>query len=330
VRLSGRTLVVLIGVVALLAIVTSDQVVPATTAYQAQMRIWLVARATGITAYLLLSLLVTLGLILSHPVNQSTWRLSKRLFPWHENLFVFVVAFVGVHIASLVLDPYAGVGLGGAFLPGASGYRSVPTALGTLALYALLVTALTARYTRLLPAGAWLRIHRVSLVVFALAWTHGVLAGTDSDALRLLYVVTGGLVVVAAAYRYWVGRQRRPSFATSLPEDRPGSAGPARPAPRASSARAEAAAPPAARPEAADRRPEAAAPPAARPEAADRRPEAAHPRVARPMSGLVPVPGLLATLRGARRIDGGAWAARIALPPEPRPPATDADRRSRP
>jgi len=48
------------------------------------------------------------------------------------------------------------------------------------------------------------------------------------------------------------------------------------------------------------------------------------------MSGLVPVPGLLATLRGARRIDGGAWAARIALPPEPRPPATDADRRSRP
>ena len=93
-----------------------------------------------------------------------------------------------MHIVSLVVDPHAGVGVGGALVPGLSEYRSSAVALGTLATYALLVTALTARYTRLLPAGVWLKLHRLSLVVLVLAWMHGILAGTDSGALQPLYV----------------------------------------------------------------------------------------------------------------------------------------------
>jgi methionine sulfoxide reductase heme-binding subunit len=216
-RLSGRTLAVLGGALGIVVVVATDQIVPATSQYQAQMRLWLAARAAGLTAYLLLTVLVSLGLILSHPVNQSTWRLSKRLFPWHENLFMFVVAFLVAHIVSLVLDPYAGVWVGGALIPGLSSYRSTPVALGTLGLYALLITGLTARYTKRLPTGWWLRIHRVSLLAWALAWGHSILAGTDADAWRWVYVSTGVSVVLAAAYRYWVAKKRRPTFATSLP-----------------------------------------------------------------------------------------------------------------
>jgi methionine sulfoxide reductase heme-binding subunit len=214
VRLSGRTFAIVLAVAGLAIVGATDQVVPASSAHQAQLRIWLAGRATGITAYLLLTLQVILGLVLSHPTNQTTWRLSKRLFPWHENAWVFVLAFLAAHIVSLVVDPYAGVGLGGAFIPGLSSYRSSAVALGTLALYALLVTGLTARYTRRLPAGAWLRIHRFSFVVFALAWMHGLLAGTDSGALVPLYVTTGLGVLGALAYRYWVSRRARavPSF----------------------------------------------------------------------------------------------------------------------
>jgi sulfoxide reductase heme-binding subunit YedZ len=213
-RLSGRTFVIMLAVAGLVVVGATDQVVPASSAHQAQLRIWLAGRATGITAYLLLTLQVVLGLVLSHPTNQTTWRLSNRLFPWHENAWVFVLAFLGAHIVSLVADPYAGVGIGGAFIPGLSAYRSSAVALGTLALYALLATGLTARYTRRLPAGAWLRIHRFSIVVFVLAWMHGLLAGTDAGTLLPLYVVTGAGVVAALAYRYWVARHARtlPSF----------------------------------------------------------------------------------------------------------------------
>ena len=218
VRLTGRTRLMLAAVVAILVIYATNQVTPATSEYQAQMRIWLAARATGIVALLLLTFQVCVGLVLSHPTNKSTWKLSKRIFPWHEHVWVFLMAFLAVHIVSLTLDPYAGVGIAGTFIPGLSGYRSSPVALGTLALYAFLITAVTAKYTKLLPPGAWLSIHRLSLVVFGLAWLHGILAGTDSDAVRPIYVVTGLAVVATGAYRYWASRKGRPSFETTRPE----------------------------------------------------------------------------------------------------------------
>jgi hypothetical protein len=215
-RLGGGTLVALVAAFGLVVIVATGQVLPATSAHQAELRVWLAARAAGILALLLLSFQVAVGLVLSHPTNKSTWKLSKRLFPWHEHVWVFTLAFLAVHVAALASDRFANVGWLGAFIPGLSEYRTVPVALGTLGLYALLVTGLTARVTRLLPAGWWLRLHRLSLGVLALAWAHGMLAGTDSDAIRPVYLATFAAVTVAAAYRYWVSRAARPTFATSL------------------------------------------------------------------------------------------------------------------
>ena len=208
-RLSGRTFLLLVALTGIVLVYATGQIAPADTPYQAQLRVWLAARATGIAALVLLTLQVLLGLVLSHPTNQTVWKLSKRFFPWHENMLVFVVALLAAHIVTIVVDPYAGVGLAGALVPGLSEYRSAPVALGTLAMYALAVTAVTARYTRLLPAGAWLKIHRLSLAVLILSWLHGLLAGADGDALRPLYVVSMSLVLAAGTHRYWVIRRER-------------------------------------------------------------------------------------------------------------------------
>ncbi len=217
-RLTGPRFLVLLGLLGIGVVIATDQIVPATSEHQAQMRVWLAARASGIVTYLMLTSQIVFGLILSHPTNQTTWKLSKRLFPWHENLWVFVLSFLAAHIVSIILDPYAGVGIAGSFIPGLSIYRSSPVALGTLGLYALVITGLTARYTKLLPPGFWLKIHRLGLVTFVLSWLHGILSGTDTEALRPLYLGTGLLVLGAAVYRYWVARKARPTFSTSLQE----------------------------------------------------------------------------------------------------------------
>lgn len=208
-RLSGRLVAVIIAVVGIAIVVTTDQVVPAASAHQAQLRVWLASRAAGIVTLVLLTVQIVLGLLMSHPTNHSTWKQSARWFSWHENLWLFVLAFVAAHVVAIIADPFAGVGFGGALVPGLSSFRSPAVALGTLALYALLVTGVTARWTRLLPAGAWLSIHRLAIVVFALGWAHGLLAGTDSVALVALYVVLASAVGGAAAYRYWVTRVAR-------------------------------------------------------------------------------------------------------------------------
>jgi sulfoxide reductase heme-binding subunit YedZ len=217
-RLSMRGSAVLASVLGLTVIVATDQILPASSDRQAELRFWLSARATGVVSLLLLTLQVAIGLVLSHPHNKTTWKLSKRIFPWHDHLWVFVAAFAVAHIVSLVADPKAGVSVLGAFVPGLSQYRSTPVALGTLALYAFLVTAMTARYTKLLPPGAWLSLHRLALGIFVLSWLHGMLAGTDSAPLQLLYLLSGAVVIAAGAYRYWASRRAQPTFSTAITE----------------------------------------------------------------------------------------------------------------
>jgi len=215
-RLSWATLAV-IGAVTVIAIVfATGQILPPTSEHQAQVRMWLGSRAAGITALLLMTFEVVIGLVLSHPTNKSTWKLSRRLFPWHEHAWVFTLAFVAVHGLTMAVDRFVNVGWPGALVPGMSEFRTVPVALGTIAMYALVITGLTARITRLLPRGWWLKLHRLSLGVLALAWTHGILAGTDTFALAAVYAPTFAAVAIAAAYRFWIVRAGRPTFATSL------------------------------------------------------------------------------------------------------------------
>ena len=193
---------------------------PAVDEKTAQMRLWLGSRAAGMVSYLLLSALVLLGVLLSHPANKTEWKASKHVFPWHKHLAFFTLAFVVAHVVALVLDPWAGVSLVGSLVPGLSSYRSIPVALGTLGLYALLITGVTARFTTLLGPGRWLTIHRVAIVAFVLAWAHGVLSGTDTRAFLPMYAVTGALVVLTAASRYWRPLDRPTRVGADVPAER--------------------------------------------------------------------------------------------------------------
>jgi len=163
---------------------------------------WTVARAAGLVAYGLLWLLTLTGLVRSHPRLRT---LGAHLLPWHQWLGLFTLAFSGVHGAAVVVDPYAGVGLLGALWPGLSHYRTIPVALGTTALWALVLVGLTARFGQRWLGGVWREIHRGALVAFVLAFFHSVLAGSDSRWLAAWYVVSAGTVWLVGVSRYWTG-----------------------------------------------------------------------------------------------------------------------------
>ncbi len=207
-RLSPATLVVLCAVAALVAIGVMDQVLPASDPRTVELRPWVAARALGITSYLLLAFDVALGLVLSHPRNTAEWRKTKQVFPWHEMVTAFIGAFLILHIVLLAIDPFAKVGVVGALVPGFSTYRPMAVGLGTVALYALIFTAATAKWTRLLPPGWWLKVHRFAAVAFVLSWAHAVLAGTDSGALTPMYLATGLPILAGVAHRWWTVRSR--------------------------------------------------------------------------------------------------------------------------
>ena len=72
----------------------------------------------------------------------------------------------------------------------------------------MIVTAVSAKWTRLLPSGWWLRIHRLAAVTFLMSWAHAVLAGTDGGALLPLYLVTGVPILAGVAHRWWTAKAR--------------------------------------------------------------------------------------------------------------------------
>jgi len=171
---------------------------------------WLTGRALGIAAYVALTALVMLGVWMRHP-----WRLRRPLLHAetrlriHATLATATITLVAGHLVTLASDKYAGVGWVGAFVPFRAQYRPTAVALGVVAMLFMAVLFATARSAGRLGARHWLAYHRLAALNFVLVWLHGVMAGTDTVALRLMYVVSGGVVAALTSTRYLLNRRPR-------------------------------------------------------------------------------------------------------------------------
>jgi hypothetical protein len=164
---------------------------------------WIVGRASGITAYLLLVAVVTMGLLLAHPWRTRLHRpRTVTRIRVHAVLAAFTLAFTALHVVVLATDPYAGVGWTGALLPMGASYRPAPVTLGVIGLYSGLISGTTAALAGHMAARVWWPLHKVSAAALALVWLHGLLAGTDARPLLLMYGLSGAGVIALAASRY--------------------------------------------------------------------------------------------------------------------------------
>jgi DMSO/TMAO reductase YedYZ heme-binding membrane subunit len=171
---------------------------------------WTLGRGLGIAAYLSLTMLTAFGLWLRHPAAQRWgWPAAATRIRAHAVLAAATLVLVLGHVVALVLDSFAGVGVRGAIVPGASGFRPFAVALGTVSLYLFVLVGSSAALAGRLARRAWLPIHRVALAVFGLAWAHGLLAGSDTPRLRLMYAATGGVVAMLAVTRRLVPANKR-------------------------------------------------------------------------------------------------------------------------
>ena len=171
---------------------------------------WLTGRALGIAAYIALTALVILGVWMRHP-----WRLRRPLvhsetrLRVHATLATATIALVAGHLVALASDKYAGVGWIGAFVPFKAVYRPTAVSLGVIAMLFMVLLFATARSAGRWGSRHWLSYHRLAVINFVLVWFHGVMAGTDTSALRVVYVITGGFIVFLTMTRYALARRSR-------------------------------------------------------------------------------------------------------------------------
>jgi hypothetical protein len=163
---------------------------------------WYLSRAAGFTAYALLALSVAGGLALS--VRMRPPRVAARQwFEAHRSISFLALALTLLHVAALLGDGYFDFGPADVLLPFASPYRPWETALGVIALYALVAVCVSFYLKRWIGQRGWRALHFASFALFALATLHGVTAGSDTHEMwaRALYAVAGGAVLALVLYR---------------------------------------------------------------------------------------------------------------------------------
>jgi hypothetical protein len=163
---------------------------------------WIIGRASGLVAYLLLVIVVLLGMGLAHPGRAERGRTMPTRMRVHVTLAMIALGLVVLHVVVLATDRYAGVGWWGAALPMGAHYRPGGVTLGVLGAWVGLLSGASAAVAGRLPWRMWLPLHRVAAVSFVLVWLHGVFAGSDTRVLLWLYLGSGVLVLGHAASRY--------------------------------------------------------------------------------------------------------------------------------
>lgn len=177
---------------------------------------WYLARAGGLTAYLLVTASVALGIVTSLKVVTPAWPRSA-ITEIHRYVTLVGLVFCGVHVGAILLDSEAGVGLVAALVPFASRWEPLGMALGVVGLELMVAIAFSTRIRDRIGYRTWRKLHYSAFAVFAMSLVHGLMTGTDtgSTLVALVYVLSVALILGLVVAR--VMESRAPSPRGSAP-----------------------------------------------------------------------------------------------------------------
>jgi methionine sulfoxide reductase heme-binding subunit len=172
---------------------------------------WILARAAGLTAYVLLTTSVLAGLVVKAKPFGRALRAATAV-DLHRTIALLALGALVVHATALVLDTTVQIGFGALFVPGLAPYRPLWTGLGVVAAELMVIVYASFSLRRRIGQKAWRRLHWVTYGLFASATVHGLMAGSDSSRGWAvgLYLGAIGAVAFATAWRALVpaGRPR--------------------------------------------------------------------------------------------------------------------------
>ncbi len=162
---------------------------------------WILARASGLTAYALLTASVLAGLVLkSRPFRALK---PAAITDTHRFLALLGLGAIALHGATLLLDRTIHLRPMAVLVPGASPYRPVPVGIGVLAAELMLVVYASFALRRRIGMKNWRRLHWATYAIFGAATVHGLASGTDTAQSWAfgIYLAAVGSVAGATAWR---------------------------------------------------------------------------------------------------------------------------------
>lgn len=168
--------------------------------------LWYLGRGTGVTALVLLTLAVCLG-VLTRSGRAGAGLNRFALADLHRTAGLTAVAFVAVHVVTLLLDPIAQLRLMDVALPFTSAYRPAYLGLGALAVDLLVAVTATSLLRHRLGPRVFRLVHWSTYALWPLAFVHAIGAGTDRATgwFQLVVISCAALVALAATWRLSAG-----------------------------------------------------------------------------------------------------------------------------
>jgi sulfoxide reductase heme-binding subunit YedZ len=176
--------------------------------------LWYTARGSGLVTLVLLTVVVTLGVgARSGRTPFNLPRFAVNLL--HRNAALLAVAFLVVHVVTLLFDPYAQLRLVDLIVPFAGTYRPFWLGLGTTALDLIAALVATSLLRRRLGARAWRAVHWLAYLCWPVALLHGLGTGTDNGTwwLWTVSLTCAATVLAAVVWRVSTGFDRFPDRA---------------------------------------------------------------------------------------------------------------------
>lgn len=165
--------------------------------------LWYAARASGVAAYLILSVVVCLGLSMGGKAQSRRWpRFSVEDI--HRFGGLLVGSLITIHVATIAVDSFLPFSIVNLVVPFTATYRPIWTGLGIAAAELLLALAVTNHYRKRLPHRFWRTAHYLNFAVWTLASLHGLMSGTDRGTwwLALLYGICVATVLMLLLWRF--------------------------------------------------------------------------------------------------------------------------------
>jgi sulfoxide reductase heme-binding subunit YedZ len=147
--------------------------------------LWYASRATGVVSLLLLSLVVILGIVVNRQ-GRLPGLPAFAVTGLHRSLSLLSLAFIGVHIATAVIDPYVSIHAAAIVIPFVSSYQPFWLGLGAIALDLIIALVITSLIRSRISRRAWRGVHWLAYAAWPVALVHGIGASPDlrSGALR--------------------------------------------------------------------------------------------------------------------------------------------------
>ena len=169
---------------------------------------WYVTRGSGLVALVLLTIAFVLGIPTARSFDRrGAPRLVVQLL--HRNASLLAVVFLGVHVATTVADSFVHIRVVDAFVPFASGYRTLWLGLGTIALDLMLAVIVTSLLRHRLTYRTWRTVHLAAYGCWPIALLHGLQIGSDAGFTWMRWTVAGCVAAAIAAVAVRIARPVR-------------------------------------------------------------------------------------------------------------------------